>query len=143
MKLPQSRALLQGMWRVHKLVWRISGGRLLTRVVGMPVLELVTTGRRSGLERSVLLNYFEIADGFVVIASNAGDDAVPAWWLNLQAAPEGRVLAGRREYPVRAREATGAEREALWNGAVEANPGYENIRGATNRRIPVVVLETT
>lgn len=143
MKLPQNRALLQGMWRIHKLVWRISGGRLLTRVVGMPVLELVTTGRRSGLERSVLLNYFEIADGFVVIASNAGDDAMPAWWLNLRAAPEGRVVAGRNEYPVRAREATGDEREALWHKAVAANPGYEDLRAATTRRIPVVVLETT
>jgi deazaflavin-dependent oxidoreductase (nitroreductase family) len=114
---------------------------LLNRAVGLPILELITTGRRSGLERSVLLTYLDVDDGFVVIASNAGDDQMPAWWLNLQASPEARVVVDRHEHPVRAREASGDEREALWDRAVAANRGFEDYRSSTARRFPVVVLE--
>ena len=88
---PRPGPLLSFQWKLHKLVWRVSGGRLGTKVVGLPVLELVTTGRKSGEPRSVLLNYLDAAAGYAVIASNAGDDRPPLWWLNLQANPEALV----------------------------------------------------
>lgn len=42
-------------WRMHLLLWNLSGGRLGRRVVGMPVVELITTGRKSGVPRQILI----------------------------------------------------------------------------------------
>ena len=41
-------AAIRAMGRAHRAVYRLSGGRLLGRVAGMPVLMLTTTGRRTG-----------------------------------------------------------------------------------------------
>ena len=129
------------LWRAHKAVWRASGGRLMNRMAGMPVLELTTIGRVSGEPRSVLLTYVEAGDGYAVIASNAGHPSPPQWYLNLQADPAGRVRVGGRKVTVTARQAAGPERDALWSLAVEAHPGYEGYAAAAGRVIPVVVLE--
>ncbi len=50
-----SRSTLRFQWRAHKLVWRLSGGRLGRKVGGLPVLELTTTGRKSGEPRMILI----------------------------------------------------------------------------------------
>jgi deazaflavin-dependent oxidoreductase (nitroreductase family) len=141
MRAPRRGPLIEFAWKAHKLVWRISGGRIGTKAVGLPVLELTTTGRRSGEARSVLLSYLDLDGGFAVIASNAGDDRPPAWWLNLQTDPRARVTAARRSHDVVARRAEGSEREVLWERAVAANPGFADYATYTERPIPVVVLE--
>lgn len=127
-------------WRLHKLVWSLSGGRLGRRAVGMPVLELITIGRTSGEPRSVLLTHLEHPDGWVVIGSNLGSDRHPAWWLNLQAEPRARVRVGGARCRVEAEELTGEERAAAWDRAVAVNPGYGDYPESTERSIPVVLL---
>lgn len=143
MAAPRRSPLLETMWKIHKWLWRISNGRLLNRAVGMPVLELVTTGRRSGEPRSVLLTYLDTPEGWAVIGSNAGDDRAPAWWRNLEAKPDATVRIAGIDHAVRARAADGAERTDLWDRAVAAHPGYADYARYTDRTIPVVVLERT
>ena len=110
--------------------------------MGLPVLELSTIGRHSGERRAVLLNYIEHPDGYVVIASNAGDERDPAWWRNLVANPDATIRLGGTEATILARELEGEEREALWRRFVAANPRYEGYRQASGRHIPVVLLQT-
>ncbi|WP_432493357.1 nitroreductase/quinone reductase family protein [Kineococcus gypseus] len=135
---------VHGAWRVHRALHRLSGGRFLwtpSNRRGWGALRLTTTGRRSGRERDVILGYLEDGDDLVVVAVNGWDEGHPAWWLNLQAHPEAVVrVAGRTPQPVRAREATGAERERLWRrwGAVDASLDARAARRST--RTPVVVL---
>ncbi len=50
--------------------------------MGVPVLLLTTTGRRSGKKRTTPFLYFRNGADLVVIASNGGEDRAPAWWLN-------------------------------------------------------------
>jgi F420H(2)-dependent quinone reductase len=107
----------------------------------MPVLVLTTVGRRSGKRRSTPVGFLRYGDGYAVIASNAGSDRVPAWWLNLQADPEAEVLAGRKRHAVRARRATAAEDEFVWAEFARLNPGFDEYRSLTDRPIPVVILE--
>lgn len=133
--------LLTFIWRAHRLWYRASGGRLGARFNGWDVLMLTTRGRKSGEPRSVTLNYLTDSDAFVVIASNAGDDRDPRWWQNLKAHPDAEVLASRRRFAVRAREAQGVERELLWDKIVARDPAYAEYEQRTKRRIPVVVLE--
>jgi hypothetical protein len=70
---------------IHRAVFNASKGRILGKAFGMPLVELITTGRRSGKERSTMLAV-PIVDGdrLVLVASFGGDDRHPAWYLNLQ-----------------------------------------------------------
>jgi F420H(2)-dependent quinone reductase len=130
--------------RTHARLIRWTGGRIRRSFVftgGMPLLVLTTVGRKSGKRRSTPLGYVPVGDGYAVIASNAGSDRVPAWWLNLQADPDAEVLADRSRTVVRARRATAAEDDRVWAEFARLNPGYDEYRNLTQRRIPVVILE--
>ena len=70
--------------RAHLAAYRLSKGRVLGSVAGMPVLLLTTTGRRSGKVRTTPLAFFRDATDLVVVASNGGADRAPDWALNLQ-----------------------------------------------------------
>ena len=131
------------IWKLHRYIYRASGGRVGGAVRGTPVLLLVTIGRRSGEPRSVTLTYFEDGDRLVVIGSNAGEDRHPAWWLNLQEHPEATVQIGGTTTRVRAVEAIGEERERLWAELIRRDPAYEEYRLRTDRRIPVVLWQPT
>ena len=128
------------MGRSHRLVYRATRGRLLNRVAGMPVLLLATTGRRSGKRRTTPLTYFERGDDLVVVASNGGENAPPAWWLNLRAEPRATVTIGRDDHSVLAREATAEEHAELWPRITATHPGYAAYARRTTRPIPIVVL---
>lgn len=128
-------------WKAHRFLYRVSGGRIGGRVIGMPVLMLTTTGRKSGRPRTNVLTYLPQGRVSVVFASNAGEPRHPAWWLNLAADPHATVQRGRETMPVVAREADGEERARLWDEVVRTEAGYAVYAERTTRRIPVVVLE--
>jgi deazaflavin-dependent oxidoreductase (nitroreductase family) len=107
--------------RLHAWVYRRSGGRVVGRMGGQPVLLLQATGRRSGQTHITPVQYLADGDTFVVVASNAGAARPPAWYLNLRANPRARVELGARRIDVRAQEAAGQEREALWERLAAAN----------------------
>lgn len=138
------------MTGVHRAVLRLTGGRLGRRLGSMPVIELTTTGRSSGLPRTAILTVPHrepMPDGqrgqrLIVIASRGGDDLQPAWYLNLVAEPLVRVAApGEHPRPYRARTADPVERARLWPLAVRAYRGYAEYQRKTEREIPVVLLE--
>jgi deazaflavin-dependent oxidoreductase (nitroreductase family) len=120
---------------------RLTGGRLLNSFRGGRILLLTTTGRRTGTARTWPLLYLADGDGFVVVGSNGGHDHDPAWCHNLRADPSASVEVEGRRIRVRARFATGTERTAWWDRFVEAYDGYADYERATDREIPVVILE--
>jgi F420H(2)-dependent quinone reductase len=88
--------------RAHAALIRLSGGRIRRSFLftgGMPVLVLTTTGRKSGQRRSTPVGYLEHGDAYAVLASNAGNDSSPAWWLNLQADPAPRSSSTATKCP--------------------------------------------
>jgi deazaflavin-dependent oxidoreductase (nitroreductase family) len=137
----RKNAVTELFWKVHRWLYRATGGRIGGKVVGMPVLLLTTKGRKTGAPRSSVLTYVPKGDAMVVYASYAGEPRHPAWWLNLLADPHATVQRGQEVVPVVAREAEGAERTALWDEVVRINAGYAEYEKRTTRRIPVVVLE--
>jgi deazaflavin-dependent oxidoreductase (nitroreductase family) len=135
------RALFVGMNRVHRLAQRVSGGRLGWTAMGMPMLELTTTGRRSGQPHAVLLAAPIHEDGaYVVVASAGGNDRPPAWLLNVQADRVVRVRRGRVAQPMHATVASTDERAAWWDQIVAAYPHYGRYQDKTEREIALVRL---
>jgi deazaflavin-dependent oxidoreductase (nitroreductase family) len=128
---------------IHRTLFSLSGGRIGGSVDGMPALKLVTTGRRSGEPRTVMLSTPHVdGDAIAIVASKGGDDHAPAWFLNLRDDPAVTVeLAGGEPRPMVARIAAGDERAALWDAITAAHPRYAQYQDKTEREIPVVVLE--
>ena len=134
------RWAIRALSEVHLAAYRLSRGRVLGSVVGMPVLLLTTTGRRSGKARTTPLTFFRDGTDLVVIASNGGADKAPAWSLNLQQTPHAVVEIGTDKLAVTARAASEHERERLWVVVTAAYAGYARYQERTTRRIPVVLL---
>ena len=127
---------------VHRLLFRLSRGRLLGRLEGSGVLILVTRGRRSGKPRSSPLIYFRFgeSDDLIVVASNYGQDHHPAWYLNADDDANVTVEVRGERFAAEARISGGDERAALYERVVAANPRFARYRSATDREIPVVAL---
>ena len=100
-------------WVTHRGIYRLTGGRIglwRPKSDGWGTMRLTTVGRRTGLERRVMVGYFEDGPNLVTMAMNGWGEGEPAWWLNLQAHPDvavdlrdehrlvtGRVRAARNE----------------------------------------------
>lgn len=142
------RPLIRTFWALHRFAHRVTGGRFgLARPEAgarFGMLRLTTTGRRSGRSRTAIVGYFEDGSNLVTLAMNGWGEAEPAWWLNLQANPVATVVLPDGPRAVRARAASGDERERLW-AAFRDYPGWgDDITALSGRRpgaTAVVVLE--
>lgn len=138
-----SDATLKALNAVHRAVLTITRGRLGWSAYRMPVLELTTTGRKTGQPRRVILTSpARAGDALIVVASRGGDDKHPAWFLNIQDHPDVEVsLQGGPARPMRARVATPAERDELWPVVTADHRNYAEYQTRTDRVIPLVLLE--
>lgn len=127
---------------VHRGLLKLSGGRVGWNLSNMPVLELTTTGRKSGQPRTVMLTSpLQEGDTLVVVASRGGDDKSPAWFLNLRDNPDVEVaLAGKPKQRMRAHVATAEERSRLWPLVTAEHKRYAGYQTKTSREIPLVLL---
>jgi deazaflavin-dependent oxidoreductase (nitroreductase family) len=126
----------------HRVILATTGNRLLARPFGMPLVELHTTGRKSGLPRSCYLTA-PIHDDhrMVLVASKGGDDRNPDWYQNLQAHPDAEVVIDGERHRIRARTADAAEKAEIWPKIIAAYKGYAGYQRRTTRDIPVVICE--
>ena len=132
----------RGLSRAHAALLKVSRWRLGAGVVGMPIVELRTIGRRSGRSRTVILSS-PIVDGgrFVLVASKGGDDRDPSWYRNLVANPLVELTVRGATRPMIARAANAEERANLWPKVVAAYSGYAVYQHRTSREIPLVICE--
>ena len=138
--MPMNKGVIKFMSASHAFWYQMTGGIIGSKVSGMPVLLLTTTGRRSGRKRTIPLTHQRDGDNYVVIASNGGSDTHPAWYLNLRGNPDAEITIGRERLRVRAEVANDAERDRLYASAVDIFPGYDDYQRETERKIPVVIL---
>ena len=134
--------MMRAVTGFHRAVFQVSNGRLANRGYGMPVLELTTTGRKTGKRRGTMLTSpVQDGDRMVVVASNGGDDRQPNWLLNLRDDPNVEVTMDGRTRPMRARVGSPEEKAELWPHVVAAHKGYGQYQERTDRDIPLVILE--
>jgi deazaflavin-dependent oxidoreductase (nitroreductase family) len=122
--------------------FRANAGQVGGPFAGAPMVLLHTVGARSGAERVTPLVSQPLDDGtLAVFGSAAGADHHPAWFHNLVATPDVTVEVGADTRAVRARVAEGEERSRIWEAQKAAMPGFADYEAATDRVIPVVVLD--
>jgi deazaflavin-dependent oxidoreductase (nitroreductase family) len=111
-------------------------------MMGMDVLVLTTTGRRSGQTRETPVAWFpDGSDAWLVVASGGGSQH-PDWHANLMAHPEKATIevAGGEALPVTPQRLAGADRERAWARITAANPRMAKYQKKSDREYPVVRL---
>jgi deazaflavin-dependent oxidoreductase (nitroreductase family) len=113
--------------------------------LGGPRVHLIlkTIGRKSGAAYLTPLLFNDWGDEWVIVASKAGADDHPAWFLNLSAAKTADVQIKDKRYRCTWRIAEGDERARIWKFLVDYFPPYDSYQAATPRHIPVVMLKKT
>ena len=125
--------------RLGAWLLRRTRGRLM-RLWHRRALVLTTRGRRSGLPRTVVVQYFPDGRDLVVVAANSGMPTHPAWYLNLTADPRATVEVEGRTVPVRAVPMTRDEATAWWPRVLETAPDYARFPERTDRPLPLLRL---
>jgi deazaflavin-dependent oxidoreductase (nitroreductase family) len=140
-----SDLVFKAMGRVHRVLLGASGGRLGWRFSGMPVIELTTTGRKSGKQRTTYLTSPHQEDvTLIVVASRGGDDTNPAWFLNLRENPKVMVKLGPNPpVSMTAEIADADERARIWPIITGKHSNYAGYQRKTEREIPLVLLRPT
>lgn len=128
--------------RLHRSVYRRSNGRLGASVGRgeRPVALLTTTGRKTGARREWPVLCLATDGVYVVVASNAGRDRHPGWYLNAREISACELQLGPDRFEVHARDATGEEARALWPRLHAMYSGFAEYQAKTNRELPVVIL---
>jgi deazaflavin-dependent oxidoreductase (nitroreductase family) len=107
---------------------------------GMTLLLLHHIGAKSGERRINPVAYLPDGDRYVIFASKGGAPTNPAWYHNLKAHPDATIEVGDSTLPVVATEATGSEREALFEAQAQRSPQFGEYQNKTDRQIPVMIL---
>lgn len=120
---------------------KISRGRLGNSFLGVPVLLLTTTGRKSGQPRTQPLYYLESNGQLVIVASNAGTATDPNWLLNLCAHPIVTINVRGHIRQMKGHVASPEEKAMLWPQLTRLFPKWQMMEDRSGRAFKVVVLD--
>lgn len=130
--------------RLDDVVGRLSRGRHSAPGVlaGLPVVDLTTTGRRSGVRRTTHLIAIPVDDTLALLGTNFGQRSTPAWVLNLEQEPRATVRFRGAVRDVVARPADERERSTVMANAAGIYGGYLRYQSRiSGRTVRVLVLE--
>ena len=138
---PPPRWILKAFTKVNVFVYKLSGGRLMNKLEGMPIVLVTMKGAKSGRTITIPLMYVPHANGFILVASQGGAPKHPAWYHNLVKNPKVEITHDGRTQKLTARRVDEKEKAALWPTCIEYYPPYEQYQKRTERRIPVFLCE--
>jgi deazaflavin-dependent oxidoreductase (nitroreductase family) len=91
----------------------------------MPTMLLTTTGRRTGKERTVPLNYVRDGKSLVAVCENFGMDTASSWPYNLLADPKARIEIDGTAASYLSRPATEDEVDRNMRRLIEMWPAHD------------------
>ena len=143
---PKGR-MLGWITRTHVSLYRRTGGFI---GMAMPApdegfrrldcLLLTTTGRKSGLERTVALPFFQYDGRIILVGSNAAQKNNSAWYLNIVADPRITVEIGALRMEAHAEVLDGEDYDVLWERHKQLWPRWAEYDRQVERRIPLVEI---
>jgi deazaflavin-dependent oxidoreductase (nitroreductase family) len=122
----------------------VTGGRVVLSGSLVPGLVLETTGAKTGQRRTTPLACLPEDDGsFLVVGSNFGRDAHPAWTANLKANPQATVTYRGRTRPVQASLLSPDAKADVWPRLTAVWPNYDRYTEVSGRDLRVFRLVPT
>lgn len=129
---------LKSTTAVHRVVHRVTGGRVWRRWPGGGVIVWITTlGRKSGEWRTNPLVSVRVDGDWIITGSNAGQAKVPGWVYNARGHRDGFVLIDDEAWACQFVEVEGDERDVLYQRLVDVWKSYEMYAENAGRYIPV------
>ena len=112
------------------------------RDTGLPCIIVTNMGNKSGAVRKTPLMRVVDGENYVLVASWGGAPKHPVWYYNLKADPKVEIRDIDKVQTMTVREVTDeAEKNRLWEIAVQAYPPYHDYQEKTDRVIPVFIAE--
>jgi deazaflavin-dependent oxidoreductase (nitroreductase family) len=143
---PGAWLFAKSLRHVDNVVGRLTSGRTSAPelLAGLPVIDLTTTGRRSGLRRTSHLIAVPYADTLALLGTNFGQPSTPAWVLNVEADPRVTLRHHGTFLEAVARPATDEERAAVLTASAAVYRGYLKYQSRIGgrRRLRIFVLES-
>ena len=104
-QVPTIRFFMRWATRLQVAVFRLSKGRLMNKFIGgYPVCVVDTHGAKSGKLRRVALIHLPHGDNKLMVASQGGMPGNPAWYYNVIAHPDIRIMVDGQDKRSRARQ---------------------------------------
>jgi len=135
------RWLLKLFTKINVVVYKLSAGRLMNQLSGMPILLVEMTGVKSGRTRTIPLMCVPNGEGFALVASQGGAPRHPVWYHNLVAKPDVRITYAGQTKEMTVREVFDQEKTEIWEICCQYYPPYQAYQDRTDRKIPVFVCE--
>jgi deazaflavin-dependent oxidoreductase (nitroreductase family) len=111
-------------------------------LAGLPVVDLTTTGRKSGLPRTTHLIAIPYDGTLALLGTNFGQPSTPAWVLNLEARPAATLSYRDVTVAVVARPASPEEQHEVLAHSQHFYVGYRTYQSRiTGRRLRVFLLD--
>ncbi len=131
---PVGRWLMRQMDKRHR--------RKGYQFMGMNLLFLTTTGRKSGQARQSPMAWFPDGDdAWLIVPSACGSVRSPDWLLNMAAQPgQVRVEMEGRKFRATPQQLEGAQRDEAWQRITAAQPRFAKYQAKTDRVLPVIRL---
>ena len=143
-QVPAIRFVMRWATRLQVSVFRLTRGRLMNKFIGgYPVCIVDTYGAKSGKLRRVALIHLPHGDNKLLVASQGGMPGNPAWYYNIKAHPDVRIMVDGQERAYRARQVSDEEKAALWPHLLSLYPDFDEYQARTDRNIPVFSCEPT
>ena len=133
------KPIMQGLTKLHTLLYNKYGGRFLGTLFGNPICMITTVGRKSGSLRTIPLLTIPYEDDYILVASSGGAPAHPAWCYNLINDPRIEMTVNSNTFTAHARMLSDKEKNNLWPTIIKACSFYDEYREKTTRNIHVFI----
>ena len=137
----QLRKFIKPYSKLNVFMYKLTGGRILGKLAGRPVMLVTMTGAKSGKKRTVPLMYVPYKEGVILVGSQGGAPKSPVWVKSVQQNPDVTVQYKSKIMELRARQVDDAEKAEVWPVCVEHYHEYDDYQKRTERNIPVFVCE--
>ena len=134
------RTLMRAANVIPVKLFRMSNGRLMGKAAGLTTLLLTVNGRKTGVEHTTLIAFFDDDGRYVVTGSAGGSAAEPQWFRNLRHADRAVVQIGPTRTEVGVAIADADEHAILWERLVARAPGFVKYQAKVERQIPIATL---
>jgi deazaflavin-dependent oxidoreductase (nitroreductase family) len=127
---------------LDRLVFRLTRGQrtATATLTGLPVVMLTTTGRQTGLPRTVPVLGIRVGEDTAVAAGHFGRTEEPGWCRNLRRNPAAEVTIDGQRHAVVAEELSGDAYDAVWRIGLGVYPGAAAYARRAGRDIAVFLL---